>query len=105
MNRECDNYDHELENNIEICPTCNQPVENIETSLDKRRPIGIAVSLISIFAILFSMLPSWFAFIGGIVIIIGCIITAFIIRMKAAIICSILSAAAMVGILFYYGAV
>jgi len=106
MNPECNNYKQELDSHIEICPLCGKQAEIKETSLDKRRPIGVAVSIIAVAAFLVTLMPipSWIPFILGIVVSAACIVTSIIIRMTAAIIVSILSAAAVVGMLFFYGA-
>jgi len=106
VNQECENSKYELEEEIEVCPLCGKPTEKIETSLDVRRPLGAALSIAAILGIVVSMLPfgGWIPFYLGCFTIVACIVTSIIIRMKVAIIISILSAAAMVGVLFYYGA-
>ena len=103
MNKECDNYNQELDAGTEVCALCKNPVENIETSLDKRKPLGIAISIISIFSILFALMPFMWTFIAGIAIMVACIVTAIVIRIKSAIIVTICAAAGFVAILFYWG--
>jgi len=105
-NPECENSKYELEDDIEVCPLCGKKTEKIETTLDVRRPFAAAVSLISIAGIIIAMLPmgGWIPFYLGCFLIVASIVTAFIIRMKVAIIISMLAACAMVGVLFYYGA-
>ncbi|MCL2158513.1 MAG: hypothetical protein FWH48_03810 [Oscillospiraceae bacterium] len=102
-NKECDNYNQELEAGTEVCALCKNPVENIETSFDKRKSLGIAISIISVFAILFALLPFLWTFIAGMVIMIACIVTAIVIRIRSAIIVTILAAAGFAAILFYWG--
>jgi len=103
-NPECDNYKQELEGEIEACPMCGKEVEKIVTSLDYRRPAGIAFSIISVIGLLLSFFHSIVAFYAGIGIIAICIIGSIIIRMKSAVAVSALSAGILVGMMFYYGA-
>lgn len=103
MNSECVNYKQELVEGIDICPLCNKPTENIETSLDKRRPAAAIISIASIGSVLFAFLPFMWAFYIGMGLLALCVIASFVIRMVPAIVTSILCVIAMVGIFFYYG--
>jgi len=108
VNQECENAKYELEDELEggVCPLCGKPTEKIESTLDYRRPAAAGLSLASIAGIILAMLPfgGWIPFFMGCFVILGSIITSFIIRMKVSIVISILSACAMVGVLFYFGA-
>ena len=103
MNKECDNYNQELEEHIEICPLCKQQTENIQGSVDKRAKLGPIVSIVAIVGVIVAMLPSMIGFYLGIIIMVGCVVFSIIIRQKVAIITSILAAGAMFGILWYFG--
>ena len=104
VNSECENAKYELEDNIEICPLCGKPTEKIETSLDYRRPLGAVISIISIAAVFLALaIPFAIIFYLGIFVVLACIVTSIIIRMKAAIIVSVLSIASVIGVLIYYG--
>ena len=104
-NPECNNYKQELEGDVEVCPMCGKEVEKIQTSLDYRRPAGIAISLISLAGLLLSFFQSMVAFYVGVGVMVLCIVGGIIVRMKAPIIVSILSVSALAGLMFYYGAI
>lgn len=99
-NPECDNYKQELENNIEVCPSCGKPVEKIESSFDLRRKLGVIVSLVSvIFLIVWIPIP--FIFYIRIFVMAACIVVAIYTRRVSAIITTVLSGALLV-ILFVF---
>ena len=103
INPECGNYNQELDETLETCPACGKETENKETSFDFRRRFAPAICVVSFVSILFALLPYWTTFSVGIGLIIACIVASVIIRIKAAIICSITAAALFFGILLYYG--
>ena len=105
MNRECNNYKQELDDELEICPACHEPTVKIENTYTKRRKMTPILSIASIAGIIISMMYFIYplSFILGIGTIVGCIIISIIIRMKAAIFTSILAAGIMFGFLFYFG--
>ena len=105
VNPQCDNFKHELEDNIEVCPLCGKPTENIKTSMDKRRPLGIGISLAAVAAFFIVFFPSYgmAPFFIGIVTAGICVVASIIIRMPAAIITSLLCVAGIVGYLLMVG--
>ena len=105
MNKECNNYKQELDDNLEICPACHEPTVKIENSHTKRKRLTPILSIASVAGIIISMMPFLYpiSFFLGIGVIAACIIISIIIRMKGAIIASMLSAVVMFGFLFYFG--
>ena len=105
MNRECNNYKCELDDNLEICPACHEPTTKIENSYTKRRNLTPIIGIASIAGIIISMMYFIYplSFILGIGTIVGCIVFSIVIRMRAAIITSLISAAVMFGFLWYFG--
>jgi hypothetical protein len=92
-----------MEESVVICPLCGEETKNIKTSFDFKKRMTPIVSIISIASILVALLPYWTTFFLGIGIIVACIVFSFIIKSKAAIVISFLSAIGFTAILFYYG--
>ena len=105
VNPQCDNFKHELESHIEVCPICGKPTEDIKTNMDKRKPLGIGISLAAVAALFITFFPTYSIapFYIGMITVGACVIASFIIRMPAAIITSLLCAAGIVGFLFMRG--
>jgi len=102
-NKECDNYKHELEEHVEVCPACGGPTENVETEHDNKRKLAPIVCIASFASLIVAMLPSDIAFFAGMILMVACIVFACIIRQKMAIIFSVICAAAMFLLLLYFG--
>ena len=103
VNKECDNYNHELEESVEVCPLCKNPTENVVTKTDGRKRLGAIITIASFASLIAAMLPSMIMFYVGIGCMLACIVVAIIVRQKMAIIASIIAAAAMFGLLLYFG--
>ncbi|MCL2095591.1 MAG: hypothetical protein FWH10_01660 [Oscillospiraceae bacterium] len=109
VNPNCGNYKQELDDGLEICPACNQPTETITTSGDSMRKLAPVAAIGSVLSILltfflFDWVPNFYVSFGiGVVLIAGCIVFAFITKVRGAIITTIASALGFIGIFFYYG--
>jgi len=103
VNIQCKNLNQEMDENIVICPLCGEETKNIKTSSDLKKRITPIISIIAILSILVIWFPSWIAFYFGVAVLLACIITSIVIKSKAAIIVSFLSALGMTGMLFYFG--
>ena len=108
MNPECANYKQELDDNIDVCPACGKATQNIEVKGGGLRRAAPGISIASIGAIIltffmFTFLNFWFPFTFGVIAILTCIVLAVMSRVIGAIITTILSAVAFIGIFAYYG--
>ena len=108
-NEKCANFKQELDETLDVCPACGLETARIDSDKDAKRKLAPIISLGSIAAIiltflLFDVIPNFYvSFFLGAAIIAGCIVLAFITKVKGAIVTTILAAAGFIGIFAYYG--
>jgi len=104
MNKECNNYNQELENDPEICPLCGGKTSNIVSKVNNKLASVVAVLAIAFIVAPFllvdyvGMAGLWIGFAVGIV----CIGAAVYSKSIPAIIITIVSSAASIGLFFYF---
>ena len=103
VNPDCGNYKQELEEGTEVCALCGKETEVTVTSLDGRKKLAPVVAIGSIASIIIAFLPIPYFFFVGLAVLAACIVTSFIIRIKSAIIVSLLAILGMAAALASYG--
>lgn len=111
MNSECDNYKHELEEDLEICPSCGKIPTKFETGgSDKLRKLAPAAAIASIIALFMEFfilfyfdVDFYIVFFLGAAAIMTCIIIAAMSRVIASLITTILAAATFIGLFVSFG--
>ena len=108
-NEKCDNFKQELDDHVEICPACGEKTEKLEIKNEGIKKLAPIIAIVSIFSImltffLFDWIPNFYvSFSIGALLIIGCIVLAFISKSVGAIVTTLLAAAGFIGVFFYYG--
>ena len=104
MNKDCNNYKQELENNPEVCPLCGVKTEAVQTNVNTK-----LASIVAIIAVAFIVAPfllvdtiGMIGLWGGFGVGIVCVGVACFTRSIPAIVITILSLAASIGLLFYF---
>jgi uncharacterized protein (DUF983 family) len=101
MNDKCNNYNQELDESVETCSLCGEPVKRFETKVNPKLALvaiagGIAAPMLFMWGF------TWIMFMSAFVISPAAIILGFISRSKPAIVISFLGLAAFVGLILYY---
>ena len=108
-NEKCANFKQELDENLDVCPACGLETAKIDSDKDGKRKLAPLVSIGSILSILltflmFDFVPNFYvSFFIGVILIAGCIVGAFISKVKGAVVTTILAGLAFFGIFAYYG--
>ena len=100
MNDKCNNYKQELNEGVEICSLCNEPVTVFESKVnDKMQMIAIIAAIVGPVVFTFGFYP-WFW--AGLAMSPASVVLGVISRSKAAVIISILSVIANIGLMFMF---
>ena len=90
MNEKCNNYKQELNEGVEVCSLCNEPVTKFETK--EKGKLSIAAIIISLVGFSFFFWGfTWVMAILGMAAVPLSVVLAFISKSKAAVIVTILS--------------
>ena len=93
-NQQCENYKKELDDNVELCPSCGMKTEKIKSKTNKNlSAIAILAAVIGAVLVL-SMIQSFGVSPIGFVFSVAGVVLAFISRSKVAVIISIAGLAA-----------
>jgi len=100
MNDKCNNYNQELDERVETCSLCNKSVTRFETNVNsKLQLIAVIVALAAPIIFMFGFYPWYWA---GLAMSPASVVVALISRSKPAIITSILSVLANIGLFIFY---
>ena len=102
MNEQCNNYKQEMNEGVEECSLCKEPVTKIESYVNpKLARIAIAAAIISTIILMFNFWALWLDFVAAAVVV-GVVVVAIISKSKPAIIVTILNVFAFAGLFIYY---
>jgi len=101
MNSNCNNYNQELDERVEICSLCNEPVTKTESKINSRFQLISIITAITGFVLsLWGF--TWFMAILGFAGVFASVVIGFMSRSKAAVIISLLSVIASAAVFIYF---